>query len=83
MKWYEPHCGHLSVEIEGDAGTEGAVAFVTLDPTANGALVTYEMYYDAEDLDAMKAQLDEVFVDIADRLIARFGGRVLERYVEK
>ena len=82
MKWYEPDRGYLSVEIEGDAGTEGAVAFTTLEPTPAGTRVTYEMYYDSEDLDAMRAHLDEVFVDMSDRLIASFGGRVVDRYVE-
>ena len=82
MKWYEPNRGYLSVEVEGDAGTDGAVALMTLDRTPRGTRVTFELYYDAEDVDTTKAQLDEVFVDMADRLIARFGGRVLDRYVE-
>jgi hypothetical protein len=83
MKWYEPNRGYLSVEVEGDAGTEGAVAFTTLDPTPSGTRIDYEMYYDSQDLEAMKAALDDVFVDMADRLIARFGGRLVDRYVEK
>jgi carbon monoxide dehydrogenase subunit G len=82
MRWYEPHRGYLSVEAEGDAGTEGAVAFMTLEPAPGGTVMNYEMYFDAEDLDAMKAALDEVNADMADRLIGRFGGRVVERYVE-
>jgi Polyketide cyclase / dehydrase and lipid transport len=83
MKWYEPNVGYLSVEVEGSAGTEGAAAFTTLDPIPRGTRVNYEMYYDAGDLDAMKAHLDEVFVDMADRLIGRFGGGVTDRYVER
>jgi len=83
MRWYEPERGYLSVEVAGDAGTEGAVAFTTLEPTSAGTRIDYEMYYDSQDLETMKAHLDEVFVDMADRLIARFGGRVLDRYVEK
>ena len=82
MKWYEPNRGYLSVEIEGNAGTEGAVAFTTLEPTPAGTRVDYRMYYDSEDLETMKAHLDEVFRDMADRLIARFGGRVLDRYLQ-
>jgi carbon monoxide dehydrogenase subunit G len=83
MKWYEPNRGYLSVEVEGSAGTQGAVAFTTLDPIPRGTRVNYEMYYEAKDLDAMKADLDEVFVDMADRLIGRFRGRVTDRYVER
>ncbi len=82
MKWYEPQRGYLSVEVDGDAGTDGAVVFMTLDPIPAGTRVNYEMYFDAEDLDTTKAHLDEVFLDMADRLIGRFGGRVIERYVE-
>jgi carbon monoxide dehydrogenase subunit G len=83
MKWYEPERGYLSVEVEGDAGTDGAVALTTLEPTPTGTRVGYEMYFDSQDLEVMKAQLDEVFADMADRLITRFGGKVLDRYVEK
>ena len=82
MKWYEPERGYLSVELDGDAGTVGAVAFTTLDPTPGGTRVDFHMYYDAKDLGTMKTGLDEVFVDMADRLIARFGGTVIDRYVE-
>jgi hypothetical protein len=83
MKWYEPQIGYLSVEVEGDAGTVGAVAFMVLDPSSGSTRLTYEMYYDAQDLDTMRGQLDMAFADMADRLIARFGGRMLERYVEQ
>jgi hypothetical protein len=82
MKWYEPNRGYLSVEVDGDAGTDGAVALMTLDPTPGGTRLSYELYFHAHDLDAMKAALDGVNVDMADRLIGRFGGRVLERFVE-
>jgi Polyketide cyclase / dehydrase and lipid transport len=84
MRWYEPHRGYLSVEaeVEGNTGSENTVAFMTLDLTPGGTRVNYELYFDAEDLDTTKAQLDEVFVDMADRLIGRFGGSVVERYVE-
>lgn len=40
------------------------------------------MHFDAEDLPAAKAGIDEALADIAENLIARFGGRVVERYVE-
>jgi hypothetical protein len=54
MKWYEPSRGYLSVEVEGNTGTEGAVAFMVLDPIVGGTRVNYEMYFDAEDVDTMK-----------------------------
>jgi carbon monoxide dehydrogenase subunit G len=82
MRWYEPERGYLSVEVDGNTGTETTVAFITVDPVPGGSRVTFDMHYDAEDLDTMKAHMDEVYSDMARRLISRFGGRVVERYVE-
>ena len=82
MKWYEPNRGYLSVEVDGTWGGEGTVALMKLDPIPGGTRVTNDMHFAAEDLDAAKAGLDEALVDIAENLIARFGGRVTERYVE-
>jgi Polyketide cyclase / dehydrase and lipid transport len=82
MKWYEPNRGYLSVELDGNTGTEATVAFMTIDPIRGGSRVTYDMHYDSDDLDTMKAQIDDVNSDMAARLIARFGGRIADRYVE-
>lgn len=82
MKWYEPERGYLSVEVGGSWGGGGTVAFTTLDPIPGGTQVTSDMHFESEDLEAAKAHIDEALVDIAQNLIARFGGRVVERYVE-
>jgi hypothetical protein len=47
-----------------------------------GTRLTYDMHFDAEDLDTMKTAIDEVNGDMADNLIARFGGRITDRHVE-
>jgi hypothetical protein len=52
---------------------------MTLTPIPTGTRLTYDMHYDAEDLETMKANLDEVNVNMVNKLIARFGGRVTER----
>jgi hypothetical protein len=82
MKWYEPNRGYLSVEVGGSWGGGNTVALMTLDPIPEGTRMTNDMYFDAEDLDAARAHLDEALVDIAANLIARFGGSVTEHYVE-
>lgn len=79
MKWYEPNHGYLSVEVGGG----NTVAFMTLDPIPGGTRVNKDMHFDAEDLAATKAHIDEALVDIAENLIVRFGGRVVDRYVEE
>jgi hypothetical protein len=79
MKWYEPNRGYLSVEVDGGS----TVAFTTLDPIPGGTRLAYDMHFDADDLAATKAVIDEALVDIAENLIARFGGKLTERYVER
>jgi hypothetical protein len=79
MKWYEPNRGYLSVEVEGG----NTVAFMTLAPIPRGTLLTYDMHFDAEDLETTKAAIDRALVDIAENLIARFRGNVIDRYVEE
>ena len=79
MKWFEPNRGYLSVEVEGG----NAVALMTLDPTPAGTRVKYEMHFDAEDLDATKVHIDAALVDIAENLVGRFGGRIVDRYVQE
>lgn len=79
MKWYEPNRGYLSVEVVGG----NTVAFMTLDPILGGTRINYDMHFDAEELDATKAAIDAALVDMAENLIARFGGKVTDHYVEK
>lgn len=83
MKWYEPDRGYLSVEVGGTWGGGGTVALVTLDPIPGGTCITNDMYFESEDLRSAKAHIDEALLDIAENLIARFGGRVVDRYVEE
>jgi len=83
MKWYEPNRGYLSVEAEASWGGGGTVALATLEPSPRGTRLTYDMHFDAEDLDAARTQLDEALGDIAENLIRRFGGTLAERYVEE
>jgi carbon monoxide dehydrogenase subunit G len=82
MKWYEPNRGYLSVEVGGSWGGGGTVALTTLEPVPRGTRVSFDTHFDAEDLAAAKTHLDVALVDIAQNLIARFGGRVTEHYVE-
>ena len=83
MKWYEPNRGFLSVEVESSWGGGGTVAVTTLEPIPAGTRVNFDMHFEGDDLEAAKAHLDEALVDIAKNLIARFGGRVTEHYVER
>ena len=82
MKWYEPNRGYLSIEAESSWGGGNTVALTTLDSIPRGTRLTYDVHFDAEDLDAAKTYFDEALADIADNLAARFGGSIIDRYVE-
>lgn len=83
IRWHEENRGWASVgEEPNDFGITGSLHVVTLSTTDEGTLLKWEAHYDAADLDMNRAELDKALDDIATRLIARFGGRVVERYVE-
>ncbi len=83
FRWYEPNRGYASSAEEPNVyGLTSAVTLVALEPSKQGTLVTWGQYYDAADLDMNRAEFDRALTDIAERLVARFGGRVVERYVE-
>jgi hypothetical protein len=84
VRWYEPLRGYASSGAGEDAfGMANDLNLVLLEPSAGGTLVTMDEYYDARDLGMMKAHFDEAFADIGERLVRRFGGRVVDRFVER
>jgi hypothetical protein len=75
--------GHASCAQGDNAfGVTDDLNLVTVERSRNGTIVTWEEYYQAADLAMMRAEYDSAFADIAERLIARFGGRVIERTVD-
>jgi hypothetical protein len=83
IRWYEPARGWASRgEEPNDFGLRNSLHLVTLTPSEQGTLLSWDAYYDAVDLDMNRAGLDDALADIAAQLVARFGGRVVERYVD-
>jgi hypothetical protein len=83
MHWYEPNLGFASIAEEGNAfGLTNSLTLVTLEPSKEGTIMTWEQYYDAGDLDMNKEVFDHALADIGDNLVRRFGGKIIERYVE-
>jgi hypothetical protein len=84
VRWWEPNHGYASKSAGGDAfGMTNDLNLVVLEASGMGAIVTMDEYYDAVDLQMMKAHFDEAFADIGTNLARRFGGRIAERYAEK
>lgn len=83
MRWFEPNRGFASRAEEPNAfGLTNAVTLVTLRHAPEGTTVAWEQYYDAGDLAMNKQAFDQALADIGERLVAKFGGKVLERFVE-
>jgi hypothetical protein len=84
IRWYEPNHGYASSSEEGNVfGLTNDLNLVTVESSLEGAIVTWDVYYDARDLDMMRAEYDQALADIAENLIRRFGGRVVERHVDR
>ncbi len=54
-----------------------------VESSEEGSVLTWDEYYDAQDLDVMRAEYDQAFADIGEKLVRRFGGRVVTRYVDR
>jgi hypothetical protein len=83
IRWWEPLVGYAS-SGDGDAfGLSHDLHRVVIEPSNEGAVVTWEEYFDAVDLPMMKDHFDDALADASENLIRRFGGSVVERYREK
>jgi hypothetical protein len=83
VRWYERHIGYASSAQAGNVfGVTNDLNLVSVEPSKEGTIVTWDEYYEATDLAMMRAEYDDAFADIAKRLIARFGGHVIERTVD-
>jgi carbon monoxide dehydrogenase subunit G len=83
VRWFERNVGYASSARAGNAfGVTDDLNLVTLERSGDGTTVSWEEYYEAGDLAMMRAEYDDAFADIAERLIARFGGQVIERTVD-
>lgn len=81
MRWFEPGRGYASSAEAGNAfGLHDSVNLVTVEPGPDGTLLTWDEYFDAPDVAMNREAFDLALADSAERLIARFGGRVLERF---
>lgn len=84
IRWYEPNRSYASSGEKGNPfGVTNDLSLVTAEPSKAGTILTWDSYYDAPDLAVLKSELQQAHADIADNLISRFGGKVIERYVEQ
>lgn len=79
MRWLEPNRGYASMAAEPNAfGLTNSLTLVTLEPSTAGTALTWSQYYDSQELAMHKAVFDQALADIAQKLVARFGGHLIE-----
>ncbi|ALA60520.1 conserved exported protein of unknown function [Nitrospira moscoviensis] len=84
IRWYEPNRGYASSGEEGNAfGLSNDLNLVAVEPSEEGTILTWDEYYDAEDLDSRRADYDQALMDIGEHLRRRFGGAIVGRYVDR
>jgi len=84
IRWYEPNRGYASSGEQGNVfGLTNDLDLVTVEPSKEGTVLTWDEYYDAQDLDMMRAEYDQALADIGEHLVRRFGGAVVNRYVDR
>lgn len=80
--WYEPERGWASRGAVSDAwGLSDDLHVMQLEPSTEGTLLTWDAYYQAQDLAAMRAHFLEAHSDIGQNLLKRFGGRLVHCYM--
>lgn len=83
IRWEEPLVGYAtSADSPNDFGLRNDLSFVTVVESPIGTILTWEQYYDHDDLPSMRAGFDQGIADIGERLVARFGGRIVEKFVD-
>jgi hypothetical protein len=83
MSWFEPQRGWASIADEDSAfGLIDSLTLVTLEPSEGGTVLTWEQYFEAQDLDLMRAVFDDALNDIGANLVRILGGEVVERFVD-
>jgi hypothetical protein len=84
IRWYEPNLGYASSGEEGNAfSLSNDLNLVTVEPSEEGTILTWDEYYDAEDLDSRRADYDQALMDIGEHLRRRFVGAIITRYVDR
>lgn len=81
IRWYEAQHGFASsAEANNAFGLTNDVNLTTLEASPGGTIVSWDVFFDATDVPAGQASYDQAFADMGERLTARFGGCVIERF---
>jgi hypothetical protein len=84
MSWFEPRRGWASIADEDNPfGLVDSLTLITLQPSDDRTVLTWDQYYDAQELDTMRVVFDEALSDIGANVVHIFGGEVVQRFVDR
>lgn len=87
MVWYEPNKGWASLDEEPNAfGFQQSLTLITFEAQDNKTILNWDMYFTSENQESLQMNVSSLEQalnkDIAQNLINKFGGKVLESFVE-
>lgn len=87
VKWYEPNIGIISLGEEPNAfGLQQSLQLIAFEPKGSNTILQWDNHYTCENNELLKNNIMGFEMalnnDIADNLIKKIGGRVLENYVD-
>ncbi|GAA3638402.1 hypothetical protein GCM10022397_24900 [Flavivirga jejuensis] len=88
IKWYEPNIGFASKAHEPNLlGLQEALSIITFKDKGEHTVLQWETYFTAENEEMIQMNImgfeQALNIDIAQNLIKKFGGKVLESYINK
>ena len=82
IRWWEPDRGFASSGADAEAfGLTDDLHIVSLTPIGARTRLDWSVYFDSQAVGDMQEHFDHALTDIAENLVRRFGGRLLERRV--
>jgi len=83
VEWFEPFKGWASKDEEPNLfGLKESLTLITFESDLDNTILQWDMHYNSDDIEMNKSSLELALNDISKRLIDRFGGRMLENFVE-
>ncbi|HEU5289636.1 MAG TPA: SRPBCC family protein [Cyclobacteriaceae bacterium] len=84
IKWYEPNIGWASMDDEpNDFALTDCLTMLTFEEKGGKTILTWTQNFNSEQLDFNKQGFKLALDEIGTQLIAKFGGKFLENYVEE
>ncbi len=88
IKWYEPNVGYASQAHEPNVfGLQQSLNYLTFKSTGDHTILTWDVHFTSENKEIIQMNLSSFETalnsDIAKNLINKFGGKILENYIDK